>query len=210
MEYDITLFEADKILGLITPARSSGFSHSSINQELGYKNGTPQSTYILAALKRLVDDNLLEKYSTNDSLFQITANTLDFKAKGSYQGLVDRENKKDQLKQALEELGFKSAQSVIDTNKSIQTLNTQTGDFYIKQTGFNKAQRNLTLAIVVFTFAQVCIATCQYLKPAEKPEPIQLPPSKEVEKELKKLKSKIESHIYQDSLFRQQVKDSLK
>ena len=64
----------------------------------------------------------------------------------------------------------------------------------------------MTIAIGFFTLVQVLIAM---FKEDSKTEIIQIPSIKELELKLNQLESKTEAKASQDSLFHQQVKDSL-
>jgi len=207
MEYEEPLITCDRVLELFTKERPAGITHGEINTSLGYKNGDPDSSFVLAALDKLTTENYLLKYGDGNSYFKISGDTFTFKRNGGYRGLVEREKRKAELKEAFDELGLKSTQSVIDTNTSIQTLNKQTATFYEKQTSFNNWQKGLTIAIGFFTLVQVLIAI---FKKDSKMEIIQMPSIKELELNLNQLKSKIEAKASLDSLFHQQVKDSLK
>ena len=119
MEYEEPLITCDRVLELFTKERPAAITHGEINNSLGYKNGDPDSAFVLAALDKLTTDNYLIKYGDGDSYFKISGETFTFKRNGSYRGLVERENRTAEIKNALEQLGFKSTQSVIDTNSSI-------------------------------------------------------------------------------------------
>lgn len=162
MEYIEPLPTCDKILELFTAHSPAGFTHSGINQNLGYKNGSPESGYVLSALYKLIDDGYLLSYGMDNSYYKVSGDTFTFKAGGSYLGLCNREKTKNEIKEALDELGFKSAQSVVDTNTSIQTLNAKTGVFYKNQTEYNKSQKLLTLAILLSSviYTITAITTC--------------------------------------------------
>ena len=190
MEYDEILQMADKIFAEIVDASNlSAYTHGLVNNRLSISNGTPESAHVLAALRRLSEDGFLDKKDGSTESFHI------------------KENIKEKYREAIDELGLKSTQSVIDTNKSIQTLNTNTNKFYEKQTSFNRWQKGLTIAIGLFTLAQVLTAI---FKKDSKTETIQIPSLKEVESKLNQLESKAEAKASRDSLFHRQVKDSLK
>ena len=208
MEYDEILQMSDKIFAEIVDASNlSAYTHGLVNNRLSISNGTPESAHVLAALRRLSEDGFLDKKDGSTESFHINGNTFNFKNSGAYKSLVEKENIKEKYREAIDELGLKSTQSVIDTNKSIQTLNTNTNKFYEKQTSFNRWQKGLTIAIGLFTLAQVLTAI---FKKDSKTETIQIPSLKEVESKLNQLESKAEAKASRDSLFHRQVKDSLK
>ncbi|MGG9962554.1 hypothetical protein [Ferruginibacter sp. SUN106] len=149
MDYIEPLPTCDKILELFTPQVPAGFSHSSINNALGYKNSDPEGAFVLAALHKLTTDKYLVPYAMDNSLYKVSGDTFIFKASGGYKGLVEKEKRVLELKEAIEQLGLKSTQSVIDTNTSIQALNKLTSDFYEKQDKYSRTQRGLTYAIVI-------------------------------------------------------------
>lgn len=99
--------------------------------------------------------------------------------------------------------------STIETNTSIQTLNTQTDTFYQKQKTYNNVQIGFTIAIVLATIVSATVATCDYAdsKNCDKQKYTDTLNHKQkvlqIEEKLKKL-------IDEDSTFHKEIKDSLK
>jgi len=201
MEYDIILQTADKILNLITPENLFALSHGEVNKRLGYANGTAESAYVLAALRRMAEDNYLQKNpTTHDNYFQIAGNTFAFKDAGGYEILVENEKLHADSKKYNEVISLKSAQSVIDTNTSIQNLNSNTATFYEKQNNFNKWQRGLTIAILISTASYTFISYLQFKE--------QQPPTKQEKPQLPISIDSIKSQILSDSVFLKKLKNS--
>jgi hypothetical protein len=193
---------ADKILALITPEKLFVLSHSGINLSMGYSNGSAESGYVLAALRRMLKDGYLQNnLGDNGNFFEITGTTFPFKNSGGYQTLVGREKAKNEYNASIEKLGLKSTQSVIDTNKSIQTLNKETGIFYNKQRRYNNVQICLTIAILLSSAVYTAVSIISYNESKH---------NKTEDQRLEQLENKLQSHTKQDSVFQIIVKDSLK
>lgn len=202
MEYNETLQMADKILfELVDVNNLSAYSHSYVNGRFSINNQTPESTYVLSALRRLSDDGYFEKKDGSSESFHINGKTLDFKNSGGYKELIKAEKRKAELKGVIEELGLKSTQSVIDTNTSIQKLNTKTDTFYTKQTKYNNVQIFLTIAILLSSAIYTTVAVVSYNE--SKRNSIK-------EQRLEELEKKLKDKTTKDSLFQKYVKDSLK
>ena len=201
MEYEEPLITCDRVLELFTKERPANISHGDINNSLGYKNGDPDSSFVLAALDKLTTDNYLIKYG-DGSTYKISGETFTFKRNGSYKGLIERENRKAEIKEAIEQLGLKSTQSVIDTNTSIQTLNRQTGVFYEKQTTYNNTQKFLTAAILFSSVLYTVIAGLSYYNTSKQEQSLQ--------QSVQDIKTELNNQAMEDSIFQKRVKDSLK
>lgn len=149
----------------------------------------------------LIKDEVSPPYKKTDyGSVQITDHTRSFLENGGFTEIAKELNIQEEYTNQLRI-------STINTNDSIKGLNTQTEVFYSKQTGFNNWQKGLTIAIAAFTLAQVGVAI---FKKDSKTEIIQIPSVKQLESNLKKLEQETKSIVYQDSLFHQIVKDSLK
>lgn len=98
-------------------------------------------------------------------------------------------------------------QSVIDTNKSIQTLNTKTEIFYTKQKKFNDTYKLLTFVIFLATAVSAVVATCNYTD-HKNFDGYKLEDTLYNNKRLQELENKLKSQIEKDSAF--QRKDSSK
>mgnify|MGYP003466477653 CR=1 FL=1 len=62
MEYDEILQMADKIFDeLVDVIQLRAYTHGFINGQFSIQNGTPESTYVLAALRRISDDGYMDK-----------------------------------------------------------------------------------------------------------------------------------------------------
>jgi hypothetical protein len=121
--YSETLQVCDKILELFTAERTGGENHSGILHLLGYKKGTREHGLTLPALKKLEDDKLLVKYGHNNDLFHLGGDALTFKESGGYREYVLRENRKSEIKDAIQESGLKTDENVRQTGDSVQNLN---------------------------------------------------------------------------------------
>lgn len=202
---------ADKILfELVDVNNLSSYSHGYVNGRFSILNQTPESTYVLSALRRLADDGFFDKKNGSSESFHINGKTLDFKNYGGYKELIKEEKRKGELKAAIEELGLKSAQSVIDTNDSIQTLNTRTSDFYNHQRKINNAQRLLTIAIFFTGAVSAVVATCEYYKPTTNSDKHIVIDTAAHNQQLRQLESRIQSQTNRFETFEKAVKDSLK
>lgn len=201
-EYLEPLITCDKILELFTPNRPAGFEHSDILRLLDIGRQTQEAGFVLSALSKLENDNHLERYGLSNHLFKITGTTFTFKSTGGYKGQIERENEIESAKTSSEKMVLKSAQSVIDTNLSIQNLNDNTHTFYKKQTKFNNWQKGLTIAIMLSTLAYTIISYFMLTNQ-----------NKQLEQEKIKSKSSIQeikSQILQDSAFLDSLKNKLK
>ena len=108
--------------------------------------------------------------------------TFYFKDKEGYEGQIKRENEIENAKGATERMALKSAQSVIDTNLSIQDLNTKTDAFYEKQKKYNTAQKFLTFAILLSSAIYTWVAVITYNESKY---------NKKLEKRLEKLETEL-------------------
>ena len=194
MEYKEPLISCDRILALFEGRSSVSNQHVYDN----VLNNDAGKLYTTHAITKLIDDNRI--FKSSESYYQLKGDTLHFIEDGGYEKLVERENKKGELKSIIEDLGLKSVQSVIDTNTSIQNLNTQTDKFYDKQKKYNTIQKFLTGTIVLATIAYTAssIKSCSILQQTQTQE-----------ESLKKIKSLIDNQTLSDSLFRKSVKDIL-
>lgn len=195
------LITCDKILGLFTPERTAGYSHNDFLVSLGIGHRTPEAGYVLAAISRLTEDKHIELYGNTNSLYKITGNTFQFKNAGGYEGLIKRENEINAANTVAEKVALQSAQFVIATNLSIQSLNENTSTFYTNQTSFNTWQKVLTIAILASSITYTVIT--YFILKAEggqsKPETSIVQPT------IQQLKSQ----ILQDSIFLKNLRDSL-
>jgi hypothetical protein len=193
---------ADKILELFTAQRPAGYDHKDFLQIFGYGHQTPEAGYVLSALHLLVNDDLLELYGHSNNLYKVTGTTFTFKDSGGYKKKIERENELEQAKTIGEQMAVKSAQSVIDTNTSIQALNRNTTTFYDKQSNFNKWQKRLTFAILISTAAYTVISYFMLRN-----QNTQL--DQEKTKSTEQVKH-IKNQILEDSVFLKNLKKSLK
>lgn len=200
MLYIEPLISCDKILALFNEQKTSGYKHIDFIDKLGYKNGTPESQIILTAINKLEDDGHLKRYGGALDYFQLGGDALTFKETGGYKGLVERENKKEEIREIIEQLNIKTSNSVIDTNISVRTTNN------IQQKSIKKNEKLYWLTLLVAavgafgtvgSFIKSCESNKQkssqsYLKPAPQSE--------------KNKQSQIVNHLLPVRL----VKDSLK
>lgn len=196
MEYIEPLITCDGILDLFTKEGApSYYMGGNIYNTFGGKAG---NGLVTEALHKLIE---IDKYITvaND-YHRLSGTAREFIASGGYKALVDKENRKAEIKEAIEEMGLKSAQSVIDTNTSIQGLNTKTNTFYTKQTRYNNVQIFLTIAILLSSAIYTTVAVVSYNE--SKRNSIKEQRLEELEKTLKDKTTK-------DSIFQKAVKDSL-
>jgi hypothetical protein len=210
MEYNTILTFADKALEFFQPHSTSSLTHSNIISNLGFTHNSPESGYILSGLKRLVEDGYLKSSGLNNDLYDITGTTFDFKAKGGYKTSVKEEEERLELKANIEELNKKSTQSVIDTNTSIQTLNTKTADFYTHQSKYNNTQKLLTIAIFFTGAVSAVVATCEYYKPSTTNSGKYILIDTAIHnKQLRQLENNMKSQTNRFETFEKAVKDSL-
>ncbi|WP_394775168.1 hypothetical protein [Flavobacterium sp.] len=209
MEYDEILQMADRIFDeLVDVNQLRAYTHGFINGKFSIQNGTPESTYVLAALRRISDDGYMDKKNGSSETFHINGKTFNFKKSGGYEELIKEENRRAELKAVLEDLGLKNTQSVIDTNTSIQQLNTSTVRFYSKQKTHNTINIFLTIAIMFATVVSGGISTCSYYDiKAENQKKAQ--DKSDLQLKVEKLESVLQSKVAEDSVFQKAVKDSL-
>jgi len=100
-----------------------------------------------------------------------------------------------------------SAQSVVDTNKSIQLLNTKTDTFYQKQKRYNNILILLTFAIFSTAAVSAVVSTCDYLKPNNSDKYIDTTTRNQ---RLQLIETTLQNKIFADSVFHQRIKDSLR
>lgn len=123
LTYSDTLEMCDRILSIFSAEKPSGENESGIVLLLGLQRGTKEMGLLTPAIQRLEEDKHLVKYGHHNDIFKIGSKTLEFKESGGYKEWVNIENRKEELKIALEELGVKTNKNVIDTGESVQKLN---------------------------------------------------------------------------------------
>jgi len=215
MEYSKELIYADKALEVFRPERIVSLTYSNILGELGLENQEIERGYILAGLRRLVEDKYLSSGGANNDYYDSTGTTFAFKSKGGYKTLVEAEKRKIESEAAIQELSKKSTQSVIDTNISIQELNKKTGEFYSKQEEFLNKQRThnlinigLTIAIMLATIVSGAIATCTYYD-SKVERQNNAKDKSDLQVKVSHIDSTLQSKMGADTVFQKAVKDSL-
>lgn len=207
MEYTEPLVTADIILSIFNIETRASINNSNIYREVQQVK-TKTNEIISQSLLRLVKDGFLD-FNKDFSNYTLTGTTASFIENGKYEGLC-KKIKEDESRALIKEAKeLEQIQSVINTNTSIQTLNTQTDNFYEKQKTYNNVQIGFTIAIVLATIVSATVATCDYMgsKNYDKHKCIDTVNHKQtvlqIEEKLKKL-------IDEDSTFRKETKDSLK
>jgi hypothetical protein len=122
-------------------------------------------------------------------------------ATGGYKNKFEEENKQEEEGGKIAALTIKNAQSVIDTNTSIQVLNTKTDTFYTKQTRYNNIQIFLTIAILLSSAIYTTVAVISHNESKQ---------NSLKEQRLEELEKTLKYKTTKDSLFQKVVKDSLK
>src|ERR1035437_2735325 len=115
----------DKILDLFTE-QNPHLEHYEILRELGLNTQNQGDTVF--AMSKLRKDNHLEEYAP--SRFKLGGDAITFRNQGGYKGLIERRNKleekeirKEEIKEMLDEYTLKANKSVIKTNKSVSDTN---------------------------------------------------------------------------------------
>lgn len=200
LQYNALYYTCDSIIKILYNAPSHRLMYSELNMGIE----TAFANEFRSALTQLITDKIIKP--DPHPYYILLGDGVLLHNNGGYKNKFQVENLKEEIKESFRKLELNSIQSVIDTNKSIESLNKKTEIFYTKQTGFNKWQKWLAIAIALFTLAQVLIAA---FKKDSKTEIIQIPHIKEVEYNLNKLIQETKERASRDSLFHLQVKDSL-
>ncbi len=119
--YDEPLITCDRILDLFSN-QTSGIKESEMIRLLDLDPRSSEAGSVAPALDKLVKDGYLKLTGNENNVYKLRGEGLLFKRLGNYEKFVDRENRKQEIREAIQQSGIKTDVNVIKTGKSVQRL----------------------------------------------------------------------------------------